>query len=242
MELKKDIEARLLDNDQIGDDPAKLILDYDEIVLVGFTMVETYHTELEAVNRNVLKQKQANVPLTPRFNALKSDKFSRTAKAEKKKEIDAVLLDMRKWYNSTIEKIKEIDDSNDDALNGFRIELVEKKESYDQKMEAINMMLVYLSDDFKKSFNIERVGGRSIHNKKKQDQIKNIQKSNTGGDTGRSEGPNYNAEDDLEYENRMRLLDLKEKSEIIKQKQREFINTKEEIKQNIDYAGNKLKA
>ena len=127
-------------------------------------------------------------------------------------------------------------------MNGFRIELVEKKESYDQKMEAINMMLVYLSDDFKKSFNIERVGGRSIHNKKKQDQIKNIQKRNTGGDTSRSEGPNYNAGDDLEYENRMRLLDLKEKSEIIKQKQREFINTKEEIKQNIDYAGNKLKA
>ena len=112
-------------------DHAKLILDYDEMIVPGFTMIETFHTELEAVNRNVQKQKQANVPLTPRFDQMKRDKFSRTAKAEKKKEIDTVLSDMRNWYNSTNDKIKEIDDSNDDALNGTRIELVNKKDSYD---------------------------------------------------------------------------------------------------------------
>ena len=75
---------------------------------------------------------------------------------------------MRSWYKSTIDKIKEIDDSNDDALNGFRIELAETKEGYDLKMESINMMLVYLSDDFKKSFNIEKIdGSRSARNRTK---------------------------------------------------------------------------
>ena len=57
MEFKKDIESRLLDNAHSENDPAKLILDYDEIILPGFTMIETYHDELEAVNRNVQKQK-----------------------------------------------------------------------------------------------------------------------------------------------------------------------------------------